>query len=68
MKAKELIELLENVDGESEVIVVVYTKDSYESGYVDRVDPHTKYNCVTGKRLEENESVVEITTTTGVVK
>lgn len=66
MKVKELRDKLESVDGESEVIVVVYTDNGYESGYVDRVDPNAKYNCITGERLDENDSVVEITTTTKV--
>jgi len=65
MIAKELKELLVNVDDESEVILVVYTEDGYESGYVDRVDTHAKYNCVTGERLDDDESVVELTTSTG---
>lgn len=66
MKVKELRDKLESVDGGSEVIVVVYTDNGYESGYVDRVDSNAKYNCITGERLDENDSVVEITTTTKV--
>ena len=63
MNKKELVKLLENVDDDSEVILVVYTTDGYESGYVDRVDANCKYNSVTGERLE-SESVVELTTLT----
>ena len=63
MNKKELVKLLENVDDDSEVILVVYTADGYESGYVDRVDANCKYNSVTGERLE-SESVVELTTST----
>ena len=66
MKAKELVKLLENVDEDSEVIVVIYTDESYMSGYIDRVDPNARYNCVTGEKLGDDESVVEITTTTRV--
>ena len=66
MKAKELVEQLKNVDGESEVIVVIYTEDSYLGGYIDRVDPNAKYNCITGEKLDDDHSVVEITTTTKV--
>ena len=66
MKAKELVKLLEDVDGESEVIVVIYTEDSYLSGYIDRIDPNVTYNSVTGEKLGEDDSVVEITTTTKV--
>ena len=66
MKAKELRDKLEFVDDDSEVIIVVYTDNSYESGYVDRVDPFAKYNCITGERLDDDDSVVEITTTTKV--
>lgn len=62
MKKAELAKLLEDVDDESEVILVVYTEDGCESGYVDRVDVHCKYNSVTGKRLDDDESVVELTT------
>ena len=66
MKVKELIEKLNDVNSDSEVIAVVYTEDSYESGYVDRVDVNMKYNSVTKTRLEEDESVVELTTSTKV--
>ena len=68
MKAKELRETLENIDGDAEVIVVVYTKDGYESGYIDRIDPNVRYNSVTKEKLKDDEKVVEITTTTKVVK
>ena len=61
MKANELIEQLNQVDGESEVVLVIYTDNGYESGYVERVDPHLKYNSVTGERLGDDESVVELT-------
>lgn len=61
MNKKELIEQLEPLDDESEVILVIYTENSYVSGYVERIDPHTKYNSVTGKRLDDDESVVELT-------
>lgn len=66
MNAKEMIEKLETVDPSSKVILVVYTDNGYESGYVDRIDPHCKYDSVTGKRLDDDESVVELTTSTGV--
>lgn len=62
MLKKDLIKSLETVNDESEVILVVYTKDGYESGYVDRIDPNCKYNSVTGERLDDDESVVELTT------
>lgn len=68
MNVKELIEKLEKVDPTSEVILVAYTADGYESGYVDRVDPHCKFNSVNGKKLDEDESVVELTTKVGVDK
>ena len=68
MNKRELIKALENVDDDSEIIIVVYTKDGYESGYVDRVDANCKYNSVTGKRLDDDESVVELTTSTGMVE
>ena len=68
MKANELIKELEQVDEDSEVILVVYTEDKYEAGYVDRIDTHTKFNSVTGDRLKDDEKVVEITTTTKAVK
>lgn len=66
MNAKELIEKLETVDPTAEVILVVYTDNGYESDYVDRIDPHCKYDSVTGKRLDDDEFVVELTTSTGV--
>ena len=66
MKKSELVKYLENVDDESEVILVVYTDEGYESGYVDRVDPYCKYNSVTGERLDDDESVVELTTKVGL--
>lgn len=66
MKAKDLIMALESVDSDSEVIVVVYTDKGYEAGYVDRIDTSVKYNSVTKEKLAEDESVVEITTKTGV--
>ena len=66
MMAKDLIKILETVDGNSEVIVVVYTDKGYEAGYVDRIDTAVKYNSVTREKLAEDESVVEITTKTGV--
>lgn len=66
MIKKELVEILENVDDDSEIILVVYTEDGCETGYVDRVDANCKYNSVTGERLEDDESVVELTTSTGV--
>lgn len=64
MIVSELIEKLEMEDPNAEVICVVYTDDSYESGYIDRVDSNVRYNSVTQKILKEDESVVEITTTT----
>ena len=66
MIAKELIKELETVDGDAEVVVVVYTDKGYEAGYIDRVDTHVKYNSVTKEKLNDDESVVEITTKTGV--
>lgn len=68
MNKKELVDWLEDVDDDAEVILVVYTEDGYESGFVDRVDAHAKYNCVTGERLEDGECVVELTTSTGMVE
>ena len=68
MKVKELMDKLSDVDEDSEVILVVYTDDGYEGGYVDRVDPHSRYNCITGERLGEDESVVEITNSTKLRK
>ena len=67
MKASELIEKLGSVDPNSEVILVAYTKDDCECGYVERVDTSVQYNSVTKQRLEEGESVVELTTSTKVV-
>ena len=64
MKVKELRDELEKVDGEAEVIVVVYTNDGYEAGFVDRIDPNVVFNSVTKERISDNISVVEITTTT----
>ena len=68
MKAKELRTTLEGIDDDAEVIIVVYTKDGYEAGYIDRIDPNARYNSVTKERLKDDEKVVEITTTTKVVK
>lgn len=65
MKVKELKKLFDDVDDESELVLVVYTDEGYESGYIDRVDPHCKYNSVTGERLGEDESIVELTTSVG---
>ena len=67
MKASELMEQLESVDPNSEVILVAYTKDDCECVYVERVDTSVQYNSVTKQRLEEGESVVELTTSTKVV-
>lgn len=64
MIVKELKGLLETVDENAEVIIVVYTNEGFEAGYIDRVDPHCKYNCITGERLGEDETLVEITTST----
>ena len=64
MNVKELRDELEKIDGEAEVIVVVYTNDGYEAGFVDRIDPNVQFNSVTKERISDNESVVEITTTT----
>ena len=66
MKANELIEKLESVDPNSEVILVAYTDNDCECGYVERVDTAVKYNSVTKQKLDEGESVVELTTSTGV--
>lgn len=63
MLKKDLVNSLENVDDDAEVILVVYTDNGYESGYIDRIDPHCKYNSVTGDRLDDGETVVELTTT-----
>ena len=68
MNAKELKSILESVDEDAEIIVVVYTKDGYESGYIDRVDPNCRYNSVTKQKLNDDEKVVEITTSTKVIK
>lgn len=68
MIVRELIEELGKVDPSSTVVFVVYTKDSYEAGYPSRIDPNAKYNCITGEKLEDGESIVEITTSTGVVE
>ena len=67
MKTSELIRMLESVDPNAEVILVAYTKDDCECGYVERVDASVQYNSVTKQRLDEGESVVELTTTTKVV-
>lgn len=65
MKVKELMNELKSVDPNSDVIVVVYTEDSYESGYVDRVDTGVKYNSVTKMRIKEDDDpIVELTTST----
>lgn len=64
MNAKELRNELEKIDGDSKVIIVVYTEDGYEAGYIDRIDPNVRYNSVTKQKLSDEESVVEITTTT----
>ena len=66
MNAKELRNTLDGIDDDAEVIIVVYTKDGYEAGYIDRIDPHARYNSVTKERLNDDEKVVEITTTTKV--
>ena len=66
MKASELLKELENVDPNSEVILVVYTRKGYQAGYVDRIDPNCRFNSVTKQKLDEDESVVEITTSTKV--
>lgn len=68
MKAKELADILKGVDDDAEIIVVVYTKDGYESGYIDRVDTNVRYNSVTKEKLNDDDKVVEITTTTKVRK
>lgn len=66
MKASELMKALEKVEDDAEVILVVYTEDNYVSGYMDRVDTNVRYNSVTKQKLEEDERVVELTTSTGV--
>lgn len=66
MIAEELIQKLESVDPKSEVILVVYTEKGYEAGYVDRIDTNVRYNSVSKEKLADDESVVEITTKTGV--
>lgn len=63
MLKKDLVNSLENVDDDAEVILVVYTDNGYESGYIDRIDSHCKYNSVTGEKLDDDECVVELTTT-----
>lgn len=65
MIVSELIKELESVAQDAEVICVVYTSDSYESGYVERIDPNVKYNSVTKRKLDDGETVVELTTSTG---
>ncbi len=64
MKVSELTEKLAKVDQDADVICVVYTADSYESGYVDDIHSQLKYNSVTGKLIDEDESVVELVTST----
>ena len=64
MKVSELKKVLETVDESAEVIIVVYTKEHYESGYLERVDPNVRYNSVTQQKLGDDEAVVELTTTT----
>jgi len=62
MKVKDLIKTLEEVDNDAEVIIVVYTENGYEAGFVDRIDPNCRFNSVTKERLDDEVSVVEITT------
>ena len=64
MKVSELIDKLKAEDPNSEVVLVVYTKDFYEAGYVERIDGSVKYNSVTKMKLEDDESIVELTTST----
>jgi len=66
MNAKELRMQLDAVDPNAEVIAVVYTKDGYMAGYIDRIDANCRYNSVTKEKLKDDEKVVEITTTTKV--
>ena len=64
MKVSELCKELEKVDPNSEVILVVYTDDNYEAGFLDRIDPNVIFNSVTKERVPDNYTVVELTTTT----
>ena len=64
MLVKDLIKALEKVDKDAKVTLVVYTSDSYESGYLDDVHSHLKYDSVTQRKLEDDESVVELVTST----
>ena len=64
MKVNELKKALENLDESAEVILVVYTEEHYEAGYLDRIDSNVRYDSVTQKKLEDDEVVVELTTTT----
>lgn len=64
MIVSELIKALEKVDQTARVICVVYTANSYESGYVDDVHSQLKYDSVTQKKLEDGDSVVELVTST----
>lgn len=68
MIVSELINMLSTVNPNSEVVLVVYTDNSYESGYIDRIDTNARYNSVTGDRLGDDESIVELTTSTKVKK
>ena len=68
MKAKELAEFLKGVEPSAEVVLVVYTDKGYKSGYVERVDANVRYNSVTQQKLNDDEKVVELTTSVKVGK
>lgn len=62
MMVSELIKALEKVEPSAKVVCVVYTDKSYESGYVDDVHSHLKYDSVTQRKLEDGEEIVELVT------
>jgi len=64
MIVSDLIKNLETKDPNAEVIAVVYTDDGYEAGYIDRIDDNVRYNSVSKERIKDEESFIEITTTT----
>lgn len=64
MIVSDLIKNLESKDPNAEVIAVVYTDDGYEAGYIDRIDDNVRYNSVSKERIKDDESFIEITTTT----
>ena len=62
MLVKDLIKALEKADMDAKVTLVVYTSDSYESGYLDDVHSHLKYDSVTQRKLDDGEAIVELVT------